>query len=132
MCTLADLKQQRLLDRLDEHAAAHGLDAELGDPGRPAPTPIGRPTLELDLRSFGAVVWATGFRPSYPWLDPAALDAKGQIRHDGGVLPMPGAYVLGLPFLRRRKSSFLDGVGGDAQELASHLTGHLDRVSRVA
>ena len=65
-------------------------------------------------------------------LDPAALDAKGQIRHDGGVLPMPGAYVLGLPFLRRRKSSFLDGVGGDAQELASHLTGHLDRVSRVA
>jgi putative flavoprotein involved in K+ transport len=73
----------------------------------------------------GAVVWATGFRPTYPWLDPRLLDRKGRLVHDGGVLPAPGMYVLGLPFLRRRKSSFLDGVGPDADELATHLVGHL-------
>ena len=50
--------------------------------------------------------------------------------HDGGVLPVPGMYVLGLPFLRRRKSSFLDGVGPDAIELATHLAHHLDRTAR--
>ena len=41
----------------------------------------------------------------------------------------PGMYVLGLPFLRRRKSSFLDGVGPDAADLTTHLAEHLDRVT---
>ncbi|MCB0952721.1 MAG: NAD(P)-binding domain-containing protein, partial [Microthrixaceae bacterium] len=68
MCTSADLKQNRLLDEIDEYAASHGLDAEIGPTWRPAPTSVGRPALELDLRSVGSVVWATGFRPTYPWL----------------------------------------------------------------
>lgn len=129
VCTLADLKQQRLLDRLDEYATERGMDPELGEPFRPAPTALGAPRLEVDLRSIGTIVWATGFRPSYPWLDPALLDQKGQLVHDGGVLTAPGMYALGLPFLRRRKSSFLDGVGPDAIELADHLARHLDRVA---
>lgn len=125
MCTSADLKQQRLLDRLDEYAAEHGLDAELGSTERPEPTLVGRPPLELDLGSVGTIVWATGFRPTYPWLDESHLDRRGRLIHDGGVLGTAGLYVLGLPFLRRRKSSFIDGVGPDAVELADHLVGHL-------
>ena len=125
MCTSADLKQRRLLDRLDEYAAEHGLDAELSEATRPAPTVTVPPLLEADLRSIGTIVWATGFRPTYPWLDPQLLDRKGRLVHDGGVLPVPGLYVLGLPFMRRRKSSFLDGVGPDAQDLAAHLVAHL-------
>ena len=121
MCTSADLKQQRLLDRLDEYATEQGLDAELGPAERPEPTAVGRPCLDLDLRSVGTIVWATGFRPVYPWLDDTLLDPNGRLIHDGGVLPAPGMYVLGLPFLRRRKSSFIDGVGPDAQELTAHL-----------
>lgn len=128
-CTSADLKQQRLLDRLDEYAVERGLDAELAAPERPAPTRVGRPVLDVDLRSVGTIVWATGFRPRYPWLDESHLDGGGRLIHDGGVLPTPGLYVLGLPFLRRRKSSFLDGVGPDAVELADHLVGHLAAVA---
>ena len=75
------------------------------------------------------MVWATGFRPDYPWLEPHLLDRKGAIAHDGGVMQQPGMYVLGLPFLRRRKSSFIDGVGQDAIELSEHLSGHLDAVA---
>jgi putative flavoprotein involved in K+ transport len=127
MCTSADLKQRRLLDRLDEYAATHGLDAELREPTRPASTVSVSPILETDLRSISAIVWATGFRPIYPWLDPRLLDRKRRIVHDGGVLPVPGLYILGLPFMRRRKSSFLDGVGPDAAELSEHLAGHLAR-----
>lgn len=130
--TLADLKLERLLDRIDEYAVEQGLDEELGPPSRPPPTRCAAPVLDLDLGSIGTVVWATGFRPRYPWLDPDLLDRKGRVVHDGGVLPTPGLYVLGLPFLRRRKSSFLDGVGPDAVELTQHLASHLDRaVSRV-
>ena len=129
ICTLADLKQQRLLDRLDEHALEQGLDAELGAPTRPAPTALDVTRIEVDLRPVRSIVWATGFRPAYPWLDAELLDAKGQIIHDGGVMSAPGMFVLGLPFLRRRKSSFLDGVGPDALDLVEHLTRHLDIVA---
>ena len=129
VCTLADLKQRRLLDRFDEWAADHGLDAELADPDRPAATALDVTRLEVDLRSVGTIVWATGYRPDYPWLDPDLLDAKGRIVHDGGVMRAPGMYALGLPFMRRHKSTFLDGVGADAIELADHLRLHLDAVA---
>ncbi len=45
------------------------------------------------------VLWATGYRPDYSWLDLPVTDRKGQIVHDGGVITSaPGAYVLGLAF----------------------------------
>jgi len=67
-------------------------------------------------------VWATGYRREYPWLQvPGALDARGELSHDGGVLHAPGMYALGLQLMRRRSSSFLDGVGRDAEELSDHV-----------
>ena len=54
------------------------------------------------------------------------LDPKGNIRHDGGVVTeAPGLYVMGLPFLRRRKSSLIDGAGDDARDLSAHLASYL-------
>ena len=83
------------------------------------------PRLQLDLRSgeIRAIVWATGFRPDYRWLDVPVIDAKGQLRHDGGVVDSPGLYALGLPVLRRRKSTFIHGIEDDAREVIDHLTG---------
>jgi putative flavoprotein involved in K+ transport len=124
----ADARLARLIQRIDIFAARTGLDAEVGppEPFRPFLWPDAGPT-EIDLRAEGirSVVWATGFRRLYPWLKVPVLDARGEIRHEGGVTPFPGLYVIGLYFLRRRKSSFIDGVGGDAMELAAHLAGHL-------
>ncbi|MDW3212595.1 MAG: NAD(P)-binding domain-containing protein [Ilumatobacteraceae bacterium] len=122
----ADLKQNRLLARIDEFATEHCLDAELDDSTLPPPTQFDPPPTELELGRFGTVVWATGYRPSYTWLDRVAFDRRDRLVHDGGVCAVPGLYLLGLPFLRRRKSSFIDGVGPDAAELASHLHAHLD------
>jgi putative flavoprotein involved in K+ transport len=124
----ADARLARLIQRIDIFAARTGLDAEVGAPEPflpflwPDPGPV-----EIDLRAEGirTVVWATGFRRLYPWLQVPVLDARGEIRHEGGVTPFPGLYVIGLYFLRRRKSSFIDGVGRDAMELATHLAGHL-------
>ncbi len=124
-CASADLKQGRLLEAIDEFALATGLDSELPDPTRPPVTELPEARLSLSLDDVSTVVWATGFVPNYPWLDAALLDRKGSIRHDGGVMAHPGMYVLGLPFLRRRKSTFLDGVGFDAKELAEHLNSYL-------
>ena len=125
-CASADLKLGRLLDSIDEYAAERGLDRELSAPDRPRATAVPEAVTTMNLDDVATVVWATGFRPDYPWLESHLLDRKGAIRHDGGVMAQPGMYVLGLPFTRRRKSSFIDGVGPDATELALHLAQHLD------
>lgn len=127
VCAAADLKMGRLLDEIDSYATAKLLDQELGDPDRPVMSNIPTPETVRNLADFKTIVWATGFRPNYPWLDSQLLDHKGGIKHDGGVMFTPGMYVLGLPFGRHRKSSFLDGVGPDALELSSHLATYLDR-----
>ncbi|MBY5164379.1 NAD(P)-binding domain-containing protein [Salsipaludibacter albus] len=123
----ADARMGRLLDRIDAHAIEAGLHDELEAPSRPAPIRVGPGPGAIDLAGFGTVVWATGFRTCHDWLPAAALDDSGGLRHDGGVGEMPGLYVLGLPFLRRRKSTFIDGVGPDATELAAHLVAMLAR-----
>ncbi len=71
------------------------------------------------------MLWATGFRPDYSWLDVPVVDAKGHLRHEGGVVDSPGLYVLGLPVLRRRKSSFICGIEDDARAVIDHLGQHL-------
>ncbi len=125
----ADLKLGRFLDAVDEFATNNGLDGELTAPYRPPATTVPTAETTKSLGDISTVIWATGFKPDYPWLDSNLLDHKGAIRHDGGVMERPGMYVLGLPFTRRRKSSFLDGVGFDAIELTAHLAGHLDNIA---
>ena len=77
---LADLKMERLLDTFDEWAAEHGVPSDVGAPERFEPTrvPDSSP-LALDLTSGGirSVVWATGFRPDYSWLDVPVVDQQG-------------------------------------------------------
>ncbi len=129
MFSLADLKLGRLLDTFDEWAPTRGAltqgwGAEVGPPERFGPTRVPESTrLQLDLRSgeIRAIVWATGFRPDYHWLDVPALDAKGQLRHEGGVVDSPGLYALGLPVLLRRRSTFICGIEDDARAVIDHL-----------
>jgi hypothetical protein len=73
-------------------------------------------------REIRTIVWATGYRPDFSWLDLPALDRNGWVRHDGGVVTdAAGMYVLGMPFLRRRRSSFIHGANADTHDLAEHL-----------
>ena len=120
----ADARLARLLQRIDGYVDRAGLAAEAreAEPFVPFHWPEAAPT-EIDLQAEGirTVLWATGFRRHYPWLKVPVLDHNGEIRHSGGVTPSPGLYVMGHYFLRRRKSSFIDGVGDDARDLAEHI-----------
>ena len=125
---LADLKMDRLLDTFDEWASENSPNNGLSSPERFEPTRVPESSrLDLDLTSgeIRSIVWATGFRPDYSWLDVPVLDRKGHLRHDGGVVDAPGLYAIGLPFLRRRKSSFIHGAEDDARDLIDHLAGYL-------
>lgn len=116
----ADAGQTKLLDRIDHWAAAHGFDAEIDPIERPAPVRPDRPVEHLDLRGVSSVLWATGYRPDFSWLTSPAVTPDGAIRHVGGVAG-DGLYVLGMPLTRTRKSTFIDGVGADAEAHASHI-----------
>jgi putative flavoprotein involved in K+ transport len=131
-CALADLKMNRLLASIDGWVNANGFAERFPPPHRYEPTDVGPQTrLSIDLHGsrIRTVIWATGYRPDYSWLDAPVFDRKGRIRHDGGVAAASGVYVLGLPFMRRRKSSFIDGAGDDAAELAAHLSQNLARAA---
>ncbi|HEX5049338.1 MAG TPA: NAD(P)/FAD-dependent oxidoreductase [Gammaproteobacteria bacterium] len=124
---LADLKMNRLLDSFDAWAQSRAVDVAPPERFEPTRAPAA-PRLGLDLASgeIGSVVWATGFRPDYRWLDVPVLDRKGRLMHDGGVVSAPRLYAIGLPVLRRRKSTFIHGAEDDARDLVEHLVQSLD------
>jgi putative flavoprotein involved in K+ transport len=119
---------ERLLNTFDEWAGTAAPDGDISPPERfePTRTPTGS-RLELDLNSgeIRSVMWATGFRPDYSWLDVPVLDYKGYLKHDGGVVEAPGLYAIGLPVLRRRKSTFIHGAEDDARDITAHLADYL-------
>jgi putative flavoprotein involved in K+ transport len=130
--SLADLKMERLLGTFDEWAKDRGHDALSVDRDDYAPTRVpGAAQLQLDLASgeIRTVIWATGFRPDYSWLDVPVVDSKGQLQHEGGVVESAGVYALALPVLRRRKSTFIYGIEDDARDVVAHLSQHLARAS---
>jgi putative flavoprotein involved in K+ transport len=120
----ADARLARLIQKIDAHASETGLEGEVGEaePFEPFHWPAPAPdSLDLEAEGIRTVLWATGFRRQYPWLKVPVLDERGEIRHRGGITDAPGLYVMGHYFLRRRKSSFIDGVGDDARDLAGHI-----------
>lgn len=123
----ADTKLNRLLQRIDRFIETSRLKSSVPPPEPLPPTHAPSAPTALDLRRAGirSVIWATGFYRSYPWLKVPVFDPAGDIAHDRGVTPSPGLYALGFNFLRRRSSSFIDGVGKDARELSLHLAAYL-------
>ncbi len=145
VCALADLKMNRMLNTIDEWVeqnpglveeergaqpardfqASQGIEV----PERFAATRVEEaPHLQIDFENnnIKTILWCTGYRPDYRWLDVDVFDHKGRIKHDGGIANTPGLYVIGLPVLRRRKSSFIHGTEDDARELVEHLAAYLD------
>lgn len=116
----ADIKMADIGLRIDAYITENGLIAGAAGGFEPTWPLAGKAPEQLDLEAEGikTVIWATGYRRAYPWLQVPVLDASGEIMHAGGVTPIPGLYVLGMQFQRRRNSSFINGVGDDAAIIA--------------
>ena len=125
-CASADLKMNRLLDRIDAWIDENG-PANMAAPHRLAPTRVpDAPPLSLDLKKagIGTILWATGFTPDHSFIDLPVFDRKGRIQHDGGVVGH-GLYVMGLTHMRTSRSTHIDGAPGDAAALADHFVSTL-------
>jgi putative flavoprotein involved in K+ transport len=117
-----DQRNARLMDRVRELVAERGLP----QPEIPEPEPFSAEAPErLDLSTFGAVIFAGGFRPDYQsWVRcPGGFDEFGfPITEEGASTVARGLYFVGVHFLRKRKSSLLLGVGEDAAIVAHRIT----------
>jgi putative flavoprotein involved in K+ transport len=90
----------------------------------PVALPVQATTVDLRAANVSTLIWATGYRRSYPWLNVNVLDGNREITHRRGVTPTSGLYALGLRFQHRRKSHFIGGVGADAHFIATQLHKH--------
>jgi putative flavoprotein involved in K+ transport len=126
----ADMRFEKEFRQLfDAYIAAAGIDAPPDD--RPAPDDYVPPTelaLDLDAAGVGAVIWATGYKLDFGWVDLPVLDEWGYPHHLRGVTTQPGLYAVGLPWLHSEPSSVLAGVGSDA----AHVVGQLVNRARTA
>ncbi|MGI9624615.1 MAG: NAD(P)-binding domain-containing protein [Acidimicrobiales bacterium] len=127
-CSLADLKMNRLLALIDEWATENDYDGTVPDSEEFERTLVSDDvplTMDLGSGEIKTIVWATGFKPDYSWLDVPVINYRGRLNHDGGVVESPGMYLIGTPFLRRRKSSFIHGASDDANDLSDHIVEYL-------
>jgi putative flavoprotein involved in K+ transport len=119
----------RFRTAVDAFVAAHGLDVPEEDVPAVAPVPPGPRHLDLLAAGVTTVVWATGFRRDLSFVEAPILDGSGTPRHRRGVTDVPGLFLLGLRWQHRRSSSFLDGVGADAEFLAEHIAARAEAVA---
>jgi putative flavoprotein involved in K+ transport len=128
----ADARLRRLLARFDSFAGFAGQysTAEIA-----AVELASKPPLSLSLRGekIGTIIWATGYRRDFSWLNiSAAVRPDGELAHWEGVMPVPGLYALGFRLLRKRDSHFIGGVGSDAAAISAQIAAFLGRTSRKA
>lgn len=123
--TAAEIRQQRLLQRIDTHIEVNNIRAPQDEMPEPVQVEDGPSQLNLADRGIATILWATGYRREYPWLKIPVLTASGEIQQAGGVTPMAGLFTMGLPFMRRRNSTYIDGVGLDAWVISQRISRHL-------
>ena len=122
-----DSNLNSVLDEADAYVARNGLDLPEDPQARdiyPEPESVTNPIHELNLTDAGitSIVWATGFKLDYSWLQVDAFDDSGKPKHQRGVSSEPGVYFIGLPWLSRRGSSFIWGVWQDAKHVTDQIT----------
>ena len=124
----ADEFADRIVAEFDRHIAERGIEAppptaeELaGGPPEDGAMPEIRRELDLAGAGIASVVWATGYRYDFSWIEAPVLDEAGYPVAPGGVSACPGLYFAGLNWMTRRKSGILWGVGEDALSVTRHL-----------
>ena len=77
--------------------------------------------VDLKAQNVSTIIWATGFRFDFSWLDVNAFHEDGTPFHKRGISAENGIYFLGLPDLTNRASAFIYGCWQDAKHIADHI-----------
>jgi putative flavoprotein involved in K+ transport len=118
----ADNFAAQIVTMIDDYLERTGVDAPAGEGERTVSRRMAE-TARLDLKKEGinSILWATGYRPDYSWIELPLVDQQGWPVQERGVTRYPGLYIVGLNWLYKRKSALLCGVGEDAAYVVDHL-----------
>jgi len=139
----ADAVAESIKTSIDRHIATRGIDAPTEARYQPVWEPdVETPMLDLAAAGVTSVIWSTGFRSDYRWIEVPIFDGRGYPVHARGVTAVSGLYFLGLPWLHTWGSGRFSGVGRDAgfivariaealpsREVANHVTQNLANVA---
>jgi putative flavoprotein involved in K+ transport len=94
----------------------------------------GLPLLEDGRRlNIHNVIWCTGYRHDFPWIDLPIFDEHGEPQHVQGEVPeVPGLWFVGLHFLSAMSSASLVGVSRDARRIAERVAARVSTAAPVA
>ena len=128
----ADAVYNGICALIDKHIAEKAIAAPPPTRYEPVWRPDGaEPELDPVAAGISAIVWCTGFRPNWSWVDLPIFDGHGYPTHQRGVTALPGVYTLGLPWLWTWGSGRFVGVGRDAAYLKDRLVEHLGAIADV-
>jgi putative flavoprotein involved in K+ transport len=110
-----------------------GIDKYVNGSGRAAPPAEEQPPrhgyrqeppaeLELEAEGINTIIWATGYRWDFSWVELPVFNERGYPIQQQGATDLAGLYFLGLNWLHTNGSSLFYGVGKDAAHIAAHLT----------
>ena len=129
----ADASYNNICATIDRYVEDKGITAPAGHRYTAAWRPEA-PVRALDpvAQGIASIIWCTGFRADWSWVELPIFDGAGYPSHSRGVTSMPGVYVLGLPWLYTWGSGRFVGVGRDAGFLAERIVEHLAAVGELA
>ncbi len=122
----ADAIAAQVTGEIDRFISEHEIDAPAAEIETiewiPELAPL---SLDLEAEGINSVIWATGYRQDYSWIDAAVFDERGHPRQHRGVTAEPGLYFIGLHGMHTVGSGLFYGVGADAEHIVEHLAGTL-------
>jgi putative flavoprotein involved in K+ transport len=129
----ADRVYNGICGLIDDHIARNRIAA----PASSHYEPVWQPgevahTLDPAAAGVGSVIWTTGFRSDWSWVELPIFDGAGYPTHRRGVTSMDGVYVLGMPWLYTWGSGRFVGVGRDAGFISQHVAAHLASAGQPA
>ncbi|TDF36301.1 FAD-dependent oxidoreductase [Alteromonadaceae bacterium M269] len=123
----ADEEANSVLSMVDDFIEAEQLRTPPDTNTYPDFVPITSPTLNLIDENITSVIWCTGYKPDYRWLDIPTLGQDQRPEHEYGISHIPGLYFLGLNWQRYWGSGRLYQVGLDAQYICEQLSQRIDK-----
>jgi putative flavoprotein involved in K+ transport len=129
----ADASYLKIRKQIDDYIAAKGIDV----PAAPPYVPVWQPPAEaeaLDCAAAGVntVIWSTGFRPDWRWVNLPAFNGDGYPTHHRGVCKVDGLYIIGLPWLTTWGSGRFSGLARDVEHVVDHLAESMATARKAA
>ena len=122
-----DLASEQYKKAVDDYLSENGIEPPpLESDPSDFPDPNGESASEIDRLNFedadvNTIIWATGFKGNFEWLNLPVFDEDGIPIHSLGISPVDGVYFIGFPWISKRRSGIIGGIEDDANTIVANI-----------